>query len=241
MKTSDSKAALNSISFSSSLSLTRKTKARLRLQRSSVKLSRQLSSAKLLLQLPATEKGKTKASKSKTKVSYHFSCEERHRATNSRNGQVKMFETIAVLIVFFFLLVVSASVYFSIKKGMVKQEAQEFIEEKNLQLTQKILTLPELDCSFATIQKENCFDLYKINAFSTILLQEKNSIDYFPILGYSEITITQVYPEKQTLHLYSNKPLTTHTILLSHYPVLLYNATANTYSFAIIEVKNYAT
>ena len=159
---------------------------------------------------------------------------------NSRNAQVKMFETIAVLIVFFFLLVASAAVYFSVQKVLFKQKVQELSEERNLQLTQNILALPELDCSFASVQKENCFDAYKISAFSRMLSQEKNVVDYFPVFGYSEILITTVYPERKIMQLYANKPTVVRAVLLSHYPVLFYNATANTYSFAVIEVKSYA-
>ncbi len=175
---------------------------------------------------------------SKLKLSYHFSCEAK---PNSRNGQVKMFETIAVLIVFFFLLVASAAVYFSVQKWLVTQKVQEVTAEKNIQLTQNILSLPELDCSFAAVQKENCFDLYKVHAFSILLLQERYMIDYFPVFGYSEVTLTNVYPNRQTLQVYSNKPTNVRTVLLSHYPVLLYNATVNTYSFAVIEVKSYGS
>ena len=156
-----------------------------------------------------------------------------------KKSQIKMFETIAVLVVFFFLIVASATVYLQIQKGSQKKYLQKTSQQESLELLQKALSLPELDCSFSSVQKENCFDIYKIDSFSQLLTQEHNIIDYFPVFGYSEIKITTIYPEKAERILYLNKPEEYSSKLVSQSPILLYNATTNTYSFAVAEVNSY--
>lgn len=156
----------------------------------------------------------------------------------STKSQVQMIETIAVLIVFFFLLVVGMTVYFQLQKASFKRELRVVQDQESLQLVQRALYLPELDCSFVSIQKENCFDVYKLDLFAKMLKQESIFFDYFPVFGYSEITVESIYPEKSEKILYSNR-LEDKDVIVSQSPVLIYNATSNSYSFGIVEVKLY--
>ncbi|MBI4148531.1 hypothetical protein HY490_04530 [Candidatus Woesearchaeota archaeon] len=149
-----------------------------------------------------------------------------------------MFETIGVLIVFFFLLVAGAAFYFQLQKGSFKRQLRESAEQESLQLVQRALYLPELDCSFVSIQKENCFDVYKVGLFSELLKQETVLQDYFPVFGYSEVMISTVYPEKSEHVLYAN-PLPGRDRIATQSPILLYNATTKSYAFGVIEVKHY--
>ncbi len=156
----------------------------------------------------------------------------------STKSQVQMIETIAVLIVFFFLLVVGMAVYFQLQKASFKRELRGAQEQESLQLVQRALYLPELDCSFVSIQKENCFDAYKLDLFAQMLKQESVFFDYFPVFGYSEITVKSIYPEKSEKILYSNR-LEDRDVIASQSPVLIYDAASSSYSFGIVEVKLY--
>ena len=158
-----------------------------------------------------------------------------------KNAPIQMFETIAVLIVFFFLLVIGATFYFNMQKSVLGKELQKHSQLQSLQAMQKALFLPELDCSFASVQKDNCFDILKIMKFSEFLKDKAVLADYFETFGFSRITITQIYPkESLILVLYSNLPADYKSKLVTQSPVLLYNATAQSYYFGVIEVETYA-
>lgn len=150
-----------------------------------------------------------------------------------------MFETIGVLIIFFFLLVATAAVYFQLQQTSYKKQLRQQAELESFNLAQRALHLPELDCSFASIQKENCFDSYKIAALSNLLKNEETTTAYYPTFGYSDIVITQHYPERAEYTLYSNQPPRIKGILPSSTPVLIYNATTDTHSYGIIDIKLY--
>jgi len=166
-----------------------------------------------------------------------FSCDDAKRP-NSRKCQVQMFETMAVLIVFFFLIITGMAVYFQLQKAGFKRELREAHEQASMQLIQKTLYLPELDCSFVSVQKENCFDTHKLSVFSEMLKKENILLDYFTVFGYSEITVQTIYPEKTEKVLYTNKLEEKDWITVQN-PVLVYNATANSYAFGVVEVKLY--
>ncbi len=158
-----------------------------------------------------------------------------------KTAQIKMFETIAVLIVFFFLLVIGAVFYFNVQRSSLSRELEKMSELQSLQTVQKALYLPELDCSFASVQKDNCFDILKIKQLSKMLSEQDKLAEYFQAFGFSKITVTQAYPKSDfSLALYSNIPPEYKQKLVTQSPVLLYNATSQSYSFGIIEVEAYA-
>ena len=106
---------------------------------------------------------------------------------------------------------------------------------------QKALFLPELDCSFVSIQKDNCFDKFKIMNLSSYLSDPENEdflIDYFHIFGFSEIKIYQVYPVNSTFSytLYKNIPKDYSSIISTQSPVLLFDTISKRYDCGIIEV-----
>jgi len=82
-----------------------------------------------------------------------------------KKSQIKMFETIAVLIVFFFLIGFGMTFYFMIAKSGAKKEAERAQSLKVIQVLQKISHLPELDCIRVGVETENCFDLIKLRLY----------------------------------------------------------------------------
>src|SRR3989344_4574688 len=77
----------------------------------------------------------------------------------SKRGQLKMFETIAVLIVFFFLLAFVAVFYMSAQRSFIEKEGVHLSEGLALQTVFKTLYLPELDCTFLLVQRDTCIDV----------------------------------------------------------------------------------
>ena len=159
-----------------------------------------------------------------------------------RKAQIKMFETMAVLVIFFFLLVGGAAFYFQIQKSSIKRDLARQEQLRAFQVVQKALFLPELDCSFVSIQKDNCFDKLKVMNLGDLLKQEKFMIDYFNVFGFSEIKVTQLYPVNVTFSytLYKNIPEKYKSMISTQSPILLFDAVQNRYNFGIVEVDVYA-
>jgi len=86
-----------------------------------------------------------------------------------------MFETLAVLVVFFFFLIFGASFYFKIQENSLLRELERSAQLQAVQTAQKALTLPELDCSFAGVQRQNCVDIDKVLKFTDLLNNNQNA------------------------------------------------------------------
>lgn len=160
-------------------------------------------------------------------------------------AQIKMFETMAVLVIFFFLLVGGAAFYFQVQKSSLQRDIAKQEQLKSFQVVQKTSFLPELDCSFVSIQKDNCFDKLKVIELSSNLggPESESFLEYyFNVFGFSDIRIRQVYPvnESFSFTLYKNIPLDYRSIIKTQSPVLLFDAVDNSYDFGVIEVDVYA-
>lgn len=159
--------------------------------------------------------------------------------TNPR-GQIKMFETVGVLVVFFFLLAIGSIFYFGAQQSALKKDRVAASEQYALQIVLKSLYLPELDCSFLVTQKDNCIDQLKLEHFQGLLMKNEDAQeDYFTEFGYATITVTEAYPGNSTTTMYSNIPNEYTGKLSTQSPILLYNAINDSYAFGIIEVNVY--
>lgn len=154
-------------------------------------------------------------------------------------GQIKMFETVGVLIVFFFLLSAAAIFYFQAQQSNIQQETIYATEKYSLQLATRALYLPELDCSLLSTTRDNCIDDIKLQKMSA-LLQTNAQDDYYDTFKDSTITVTQIYPNTKIVQLYNSTPQQYNDKLVTHSPILLYNPLSRTYGFAVIEVAVYA-
>jgi len=155
-------------------------------------------------------------------------------------GQVKMFETVGVLVVFFFLLAIGSVFYFGAQQTSIERERTAASEQYALQIVLKTLYLPELDCSFLVTQKDNCIDKIKLAEMSTLLAtSEQAQEDYFDEFGFAKITVTEAYPGNESTTLYENVPDEYTGQLSTQSPILLYNAFNDHYAFGVIEVNVY--
>ncbi|MBW2970035.1 hypothetical protein KY319_02835 [Candidatus Woesearchaeota archaeon] len=154
-------------------------------------------------------------------------------------GQVKMFETIAVLIVFFFLLFTGAAFYFGAQKSSLQKERVKASEQYAFQTALKAFYLPELDCSFLVTQKDNCIDKIKMTKLAELInTNEKAQTDYYSEFGYSTITTKDVFTEEKWT-IYTNIPEDYTSKIKAQTPILLYDAWVDRYSFGVIEVDVY--
>jgi len=155
-------------------------------------------------------------------------------------GQIKMFETIGVLVVFFILLFAGISFYFASQTSAVEKEKRQAQDQYAYQMTLRALNLPELDCSFLVTQRDNCVDIFKLNVFSKLLTEQQTLEQYFPEFGYSTITIQPIYPQGNAFILYNNLPNEYSQNLTNKNPILIYHPLLDQYGFGIMQVNVYA-
>lgn len=155
-------------------------------------------------------------------------------------AQVKMFETIGVLIVFFFLLITASVFYFRAQSSSLEKERFIAGEKYAFQIVLKSLYMPELDCSFLVTQKDNCIDKIKLDLLSE-LMEENEDVknDYFSEFGFATITVNEVWPTSHYWKLYENRPDGEYDELATQSPILIYDAWQDTYAFGVMEVRVY--
>ena len=157
-----------------------------------------------------------------------------------KHAQIKMFETVAVLVVFFFLLITGSVFYFGAQKSALQKEKVKVSEQYAFQVVLKALYLPELDCSFLVTQKDNCIDKIKLERLSKLInSSETVSADYFNEFGYASIAVSEAWPGDSNWKLYENIPPDYLSKLVTQSPILLYDAWQDTYAFGVIEVSVY--
>ena len=109
-------------------------------------------------------------------------------------AQIRMGESIAVLVVFFFLIVIAYSFYVKIQQSSLAVDIGKAQELRAIQLAQLVYYMPEVQCSSGTqLVKESCFDTLKLEKFKGILAGD-GRLFYFGLFGYNTIYIKQVYP-----------------------------------------------
>jgi hypothetical protein len=156
-------------------------------------------------------------------------------------AQVKMFETVAVLIVFFFLLGLGLNFYaYSQRTELTNLKARQF-ELAAVQTAARAMAMPELDCSEAGVRTASCFDRRKLDAFIAVSQEADALADYVSVFGYANITIREVYPGGTSWTLFHQAPPARDRggTTLVQLPVLLYEPERSANAFGVLEVRVY--
>ena len=126
----------------------------------------------------------------------------------SRKGQLHISETIAVLFIFFVLVVFGMIFYFKYQQSALEEEREQLAVAQALRTTSKVLFLPELICSRGEAEPEdNCIDVLKLEQVKEIFNQHLQDY-YYSIFGYARITVVELYPEARNWAIYDlPKPL----------------------------------
>jgi hypothetical protein len=123
----------------------------------------------------------------------------------NRKGQMQMTETIAILFIFFILLLFGVIFYFRYQKIAFQEKQEELLGERAMESTLKTLFMPELICSRGEAEPEdNCFDVLKLNSTREIMQQYLDEY-YFEMFSYATISVQETYPKNRSWILY-DKP-----------------------------------
>ena len=162
----------------------------------------------------------------------------------TRKGQVHITETIAVLFIFFVLVLFGIIFYFQYQKAALKERQGELLELRAVDTTLLLLSMPELLCSRGDAEiVDNCFDLEKLSSAPKVF--NKHVTDYyFNLFSFSTITVQEVYPGNATFVLYDRKPLNYSNIEPTVFVVTLRNQSAlegrELYEFGYVRVEVYS-
>lgn len=128
----------------------------------------------------------------------------------NRKAQIHISETIAVLFIFFVLILFGMVFYYKYSQYSLKEKQEEIIANQAMDATLKALFLPELICSKGKAEPEdNCIDLVKLRQVNQTFAKHLNDY-YYQMFHYSRISVYAVYPESHLWIIY-DKPKPEYT------------------------------
>lgn len=152
-----------------------------------------------------------------------------------KKSQIQIGETIAVLFVFFILIIVGFIFYVKVIKGNIELEKEELSELRSIGIAQRVMFLPELQCSKDNVVRENCIDILKLD--SAKKLMKDNEIYYYDLLGFSDVGVSQIYPTQAKWSIYSRKTEDYKNIFVTNIPVTLYDPYSDKNGFGILTIE----
>ena len=153
----------------------------------------------------------------------------------NRKGQIQVFETMAVLVIFFILIFIGFIFYGRMVRTDIGKESYQLSQLKSISTAQKVMFFPELQCSDDSLVKENCIDRLKLDSAAKVM--RDNELYYYDMLEFSEINISTIYQNEQKWTIYSRKPETFKSRFITNVPVLIYDPLAKRNDFGIITIE----
>lgn len=150
-----------------------------------------------------------------------------------------MSENILILFMFFILLGLGLIFYSNVQKQSILKLQEKNFELMTIETAQRASFLPEVQCSIDNVMTDNCFDIFKVEAFAAALEEPENRQLYFPAFGNSKITVRQIYPAEEEYLVYEKIPLNVTDNISIQLPVSILDSSKleKGYSFGMIEVR----
>jgi len=164
------------------------------------------------------------------------------KTTKRKKSQVQIGETVAVLAVFFIILIIAAVFYFNLGRGSIIKEQEGEVLSRSTSVVQRVLALPELQCSRNNIIESSCVDIAKLEKSATISSDPQFFKFYYDLFGFSKITVYVVYPKSQVGNyiLYENKLPDYKNKIQTDIPVTINSPAENKNYFGYISVETYS-
>jgi len=113
-----------------------------------------------------------------------------------KKGQLHISETIAVLFIFFVLVVFGLIFYFKYTQYALKEEQNQLSTARAIRTTSKVLFLPELACTRGSAEPEDdCIDVMKLRQLNATINRHLQEY-YYNMFGYAKISVVKVYPKE---------------------------------------------
>ena len=148
-----------------------------------------------------------------------------------------MLETIAVLAVFFILIIIFYGFYSNAAVD-VDKEKDKMKQLEMAKVMKQISSLIEVQCSERGVVKNGCIDLLKVEAASEIMQNAENKELYFGNFGFSRITIKQIYPEIKDIAVIYDNSIDDYSYKdVSNIPISLFDPMGNKHYFGMMSVE----
>jgi len=139
--------------------------------------------------------------------------------------------------VFFILIIVGFIFYVKVIKGNLEMEKDELSQLRSVGIAQRIMFLPEVQCSEDNIVIDNCVDVLKLD--SAQQLMKDNDIYYYDLLEYSDVSIVQLYPSEAKWSLYSRKTDDFKNKFVTNVPMSIYDPAIRKHGFGVLTIETY--
>jgi hypothetical protein len=153
----------------------------------------------------------------------------------AKRAQVKMFETIAVIIVFFFMLIFGLVYYNSTQTREIKQMVDDDRQLRAIEIMKTAAYLPELQCSIDNVLTANCLDKIKLESFADV--SDINRMYYSNFFSFGKIYVNETYPDEWGKVIYSNEKTTNKNKVVNFIPILIYNPIDRKYAAGVLVVE----
>ena len=155
-----------------------------------------------------------------------------------RKAQIQMTETIAILIIFFIIVLFGFMFYAQFQRSSYDEKKVVLAGEKAISISLHALLLPELRCSKGdNVAIKDCIDLYKLEISGQKMAGEYDY--YFDIMGFANVSVQQYYPTQKIWVLYDhpleNAPRRPRTSI----PIALFDPVTKTYTYGVLTVAVY--
>lgn len=152
-----------------------------------------------------------------------------------RKAQIQIGETIAVLFVFFILIIIGFIFYVRVIKSNIEVEKEELSQLRSVGIAQRVMFLPEVQCSEDNIIIENCVDILKLDSAQSLM--KANELYYYDMLEFSNVSIAQIYPNIAEWNLYSRTAEDFSNKFVTNVPIALYDPTTRKYGFGVLKIE----
>jgi hypothetical protein len=154
-------------------------------------------------------------------------------------AQIRMGESIMILVIFFLLLIFGLVFYVKFKFSSISQSEVEGQELRAIQSVQKVQYLPEVQCTESGNVDYSCVDLLKLDALRQMHVSgSRLSLAYETMFPRTLIKVKQLYPTEQEWEIYGKTLDEDETKF--RIPVTIHDAIADKYNFGYIEVVVYS-
>ncbi len=161
-----------------------------------------------------------------------------------KKGQIQTLETIAVLFVFFVLLMLGVVFYIGYSRGRADIRLVEFHQAQSVQIAERVIDLAELQDTRQGVSTVNCFDALKVRALGEVLSEDEGLRFglYNDKFGNSLIVLHQIYPKTADFVIYNNTNPDFRYSFPFFIPKCVYDPLKghNGYGVGLLEVNYYA-
>ena len=162
-----------------------------------------------------------------------------HPSTKMKKSQVKIMESVAVLFIFFVLIIMGIVFWSRYSQTSIKSQQETDILSRAIAVSQTVTFMPELQCSTLEVIKFSCFDLYKINAMKNLMSDQNASQHYFDDFGFTNITVYSIYPTRSEWNIYDFTGGNVSGFVTTQVPVAIYDPISMKFAFGYVNVAAY--